>query len=122
MPCRTLEPIGHRGSFKEFSVFHQPGILVVTQVVHQSGPQLLDGIGIGGITCQVLHLVRILFHAVELLAGTLAVGMIEKGFTLGSLRFVTIHALVGPASSSAKVTKVWFSSRAKPGSFGVSSR
>ena len=71
MPCRTLEPIGHRGSFKEFSVFHQPGILVVAQVVHQADPQLLNGIGIGGITCEVLHLVRILFHAVSSSRGRL---------------------------------------------------
>ena len=43
---------------------------MVTQVFHQAGPQLLNRIGIGGITCKVLHLVRILVHVEELLART----------------------------------------------------
>ena len=80
-----FESIRHRRGLKEFAAILQTGIVMIAQIIHQAGPKYSYGFGISGILSEVLHLIRIPVHVVKFLAGTLAIGMFEKGFHLGVL-------------------------------------
>ena len=82
------------------------GSPVSLQLVEQPPFELRSRARIGRVGGDVLHLIRVGFQVVQLLAGPLAVGPLEVRLPARVVAMVTSHALVGPASSSGNVQNV----------------